>query len=156
MTKKSANGKNSNLDLVAALKIVLADTYVLAVKAHGYHWNVTGPEFVQLHEFFGKQYESLFVAADEIAERIRALDALAPPSMAQFLSHTTIAETGTKPLTAKAMLSDFSKAHEHAIASIDVALELSDDMDDTGSEDLMIKRRAEHEKTLWMLKSLLA
>lgn len=149
-----AKTTNSEGALVAALGGVLADTYVLAVKTHGYHWNVTGPLFAPLHDFFGKQYEALFLAADEIAERIRALGAMAPSSMAQLLARATIKEASGEKLDATAMIADLLVSHEAANAGIDKAIELADNFDDDGTEDLLIQRRKEHDKTIWMLQSM--
>jgi starvation-inducible DNA-binding protein len=72
---------------VAALKQLLAESYQLFVKTHGYHWNVVGPQFVELHKLFEEQYNDLFEAVDEIAERVRALGAKAPPSFSAFTPH---------------------------------------------------------------------
>lgn len=154
MPRKSAKSQKPQAALTKALSVVLADTYVLAVKAHGYHWNVTGMSFAPLHEFFGKQYEALFEAADEIAERMRALGVFAPGSMAQLLAHTTIQEAGAKPLAAEAMIADLLKSHERAAAGIDRAIALADGLNDDASEDLLTQRRAAHDKTIWMLKSM--
>ncbi len=155
MSKKTSPAKNSSAIVAAALTGVLADTYVLAIKTHGYHWNVTGPGFLQLHAFLDAQYTGLFQAADVIAERIRALGSTAPGSMAQFLENTELVEAGAKPPPAQAMLGDLVKTHEKLIQRIDAAIEIADDVDDVASEDVLIQRRAEHDKTLWMLKSLL-
>lgn len=141
--------------LISALGVVLADTYVLGVKYHGYHWNVTGPLFPQLHDFFGKQYLAAFAAADEVAERIRALGAVAPGGMAQFLALATITEAAAKPPAARDMIADLVKSHELACMGIDKAIAIADDCDDDATEDQMIQFRAVQDKTLWMLKSML-
>ena len=153
MAKK--NPSVINAAVTDALRGVLADTYVLGVKYHGYHWNVTGPLFPQLHDFFGKQYLAAFAAADEVAERIRALGAVAPGGMAQFLAQTTIAEAAAKPPAAKHMVADLVKSHKLAVIGIDKAIAIADDRDDDVTEDQMIQFRAEHDKTVWMLKSML-
>jgi starvation-inducible DNA-binding protein len=140
--------------LISALGAVLADTYVLAVKSHGYHWNVTGALFPQLHEFFGKQYDGLFEAADVVAERIRALGSFAPTGLAQLLAQATVAEAPKQPQDAPAMLADLVKSHETLVKAINKAISIADDCDDNATEDLMIQRRAEHDKTLWMLRSM--
>lgn len=148
MTKKNSNQK----ELIAALTTVLADTYVLAVKSHGFHWNVTGPYFPQLHAFFETEYTALFAAADEIAERIRALGAPAPGSMAQLLEHSSVKEAGSKTLSAKEMLAELVAAHEIAAADIAAVRKLAALADDIVTDDLMVQRNGAHDKTLWMLR----
>lgn len=148
--------RNSNTnELVAALSVALANTYVLAVKTHGYHWNVTGINFPQLHSFFEAQYTGLLAAADELAERIRGLGAAAPASMAQLLELTSIKETGNKPLTAKEMLADLVVAHAVLVADLAVLHQLATQADDIVTEDLLVQRKADHDKTLWMLQAQL-
>jgi starvation-inducible DNA-binding protein len=152
MAKKS--GKNSD-KMVSALKRVLADTYVLAVKTHGYHWNVTGPLFPQLHAQFSEQYTALFTAADDLAERIRALGAPAPGGMAQFLAQTGLLEAPGKLQSSSAMIKDLVASREKLSAEIGAAIELADDVDDDVTEDLLITQHGDHQKTIWMLKSQL-
>ncbi len=152
MTKRNSNHK----ELIAALGTVLADTYVLAVKTHGYHWNVTGTDFPQLHDFFDREYTALIAAADEIAERIRALGALAPAGMTQLLQLAEVKDTGGKVLSAGAMLADLTTAHELTVAGLAAARKLANTADDVVTDDLLIGRIAAHEKTLWMLKAQLA
>lgn len=77
--------------VIGALKVLMGETYALYAKTHGYHWNVTGPRFPELHDFFGKQYTELWTALDVIAERLRALGVFAPASPGEILSHATIA-----------------------------------------------------------------
>jgi len=132
---------------------VLSDTYVLAVKTHGYHWNVTGPLFPQLHKMFGEQYEELIEAADSIAERIRGLDLPVSGSMESFLANSEINEATRPPGSAADMIKDLLESHEilrkrAAKASDDLA-----DIDDVASEDLMIERLRYHDKVIWMLRS---
>jgi starvation-inducible DNA-binding protein len=152
MTKKS----NHSNDLPKSLGVVLADTYALAVKTHGCHWNVEGMNFSDLHALFDGQYTALFAAADVIAERIRALGQYAPNDMAQLLALSTLPESSSKPLTAKAMLADLVKAHETVVASIEAARAVATALEDAVTDDLLIQRRTEHDKTLWMLRAYLA
>ena len=154
MAAKSS-AKKSGTKVVEALIDVLSDTYVLGVKTHGYHWNVTGPFFTQLHAMFGGQYEALFEAADEIAERIRALDVPAPGSMSVFLANTAIKEAGGQKLSDEEMVADLLKGHEALRARLVKAADAADDADDSATEDLMIQRIQEHDKTIWMLRAQL-
>ena len=148
--------KNSNTQMAEHLIDVLSGTYVLMVKTHGYHWNVTGQDFPQLHTFFETQYTQLFAATDEIAERIRALDLPAPGSMAAFLDNTELKEEAGRTLTPQAMLKDLLKSHEQMRECIIKAADFADEVDDLGSEDLLIQRLKEHEKTIWMIRTQLA
>jgi len=152
MTKKS----NHSNDLPKALGVALGDTYALAVKTHGCHWNIEGMNFSDLHALFDSQYTALFAAADVIAERIRSLGQYAPNDMAQLLALSTLPPSGSKPLNAKAMLADLVKAHEAVIASIEAARAVADALEDAVTDDLLIQRRTEHDKTLWMLRAYLA
>jgi starvation-inducible DNA-binding protein len=145
--------KNSTTQIAGHLKGVLADTYTLMIKTHGYHWNVTGPLFPQLHKLFEDQYNALFSAADEIAERIRALDVFALGSMTAFLETTVVKEAGAQPPTAAAMVKDLMKTHEQVRARIAEACDLAGELGDKSSEDIMIKRLDEHDKIIWMLRA---
>ncbi|MDX1922521.1 MAG: Dps family protein [Alphaproteobacteria bacterium] len=152
---KQAARKASPSDAVAkCLNVVLADTYILALKTHGFHWNVEGPLFLQLHEFFGKQYEALTDAADELAERLRALDTYAPASFAQFSRLGNIMEE-TKVPSPEGMiaqlLSDFEVLAEDLVNGIDAA----DEADDVDTEDLLTGQLHEVHKTAWMLRTML-
>jgi len=153
MTKATAPKQNSVNAMAKHLAQVLSDTYVLAVKTHGYHWNVTGPQFSDLHAFFGTQYEELLAAADLVAERIRALGLMPDGSMDAFLQNTAIKEAGAKPITAEAMLEDLLNSHKQVIDGIKAAANFADDIDDIGSEDLMVQRLHAHDKASWMIRS---
>ena len=148
-----ASVRNASAQVAKHLSWVLSDTYVLMVKTHGYHWNVTGPEFRELHLLFEEQYNELFTAADEIAERIRALNVNAPVSMGDFLTHTSIKEATNVP-KAMAMVKDLIASNENARMRIAEARAFANEVDDTASEDLMNQRLRAHDKALWMLRSI--
>lgn len=145
--------RNSNTEMAEHLIDVLSDTYVLVVKTHGYHWNVTGPLFPQLHAFFGEQYKALFEAADDIAERIRALDLPSPGSMEALLENTAVKESTVEPIAAKSMVQNLLKAHEITRERIEKARAFAEEIEDRATEDLMIARLQEHDKAIWMLRS---
>lgn len=145
--------KNSATQMVKHLTNVLSDTYVLGVKTHGYHWNVTGALFPQLHAMFEGQYTALFAAADEIAEHIRALDMPAPGSMAAFQDNSSIKEANGQVLSATAMVKDLLKSHEQVRVRVTAACEFAGELGDKASEDLMIQRLRAHDKTIWMLRA---
>jgi len=150
MPQKSRN--NSNAQMAKHLVNVVSDTYLLMIKTHGYHWNVTGPLFPQLHLFLEAQYNELFLAADEIAERIRALDVLAPGSTETFKHHTAVKEAGEKPLSASAMLKDLLATHEQVRWRVEEARKFADEVDDRATEDLLNSRLRAHDKMMWMIR----
>lgn len=134
---------------IASLTAVLADTYALAVKTHAAHWNVTGGGFFQLHEAFGGQYEALFEAADELAERIRALGSPAPAGLAAIAKAAAVADIdGTDGRELAKALRDDHRALAKACAK---AARTAADEGDEGTADLLIGRGQEHDKTAWML-----
>lgn len=142
-------------NIAQALSRVLADTYTLYLKTQGYHWNVIGPFFTTLHEAFGKQYDELAGAIDEVAERIRALGFVAPASFSEFVALASIQENKSNP-TATEMVQALLSDHEAATRTVRAALEAAQKGGDEGTADLMVGRLQAHEKTAWMLRSLLA
>lgn len=150
-----ATRKASPNDAVAkSLNVALADTYVLALKAHGFHWNVEGPLFLQMHEFFGKQYEALTDAADELAERLRALDTYAPASFAQFTRLGNIMEE-TKVPSPEGMVAQLLSDFEVLAEDLESGIEASGDANDKDTEDLLTGQLHEAHKTAWMLRAML-
>ncbi len=134
---------------------VLADTYTLYLKTHNYHWNVTGPMFNTLHLMFEEQYTELWAAVDLIAERIRSLGEFAPGSNSQFARLTSIAEADGIP-AAERMLSDLVAGHEAVARCARTAFAAAEAAGDQSTTDLLTQRLQVHEKTAWMLRSMLA
>ena len=134
---------------------VLADTYTLYLKTHNYHWNVTGPMFNTLHLMFQEQYNELWVAIDLIAERIRSLGAFAPGSYAEFARLTSITEAEGIP-TAEEMLAALVAGHEAVVRTARTVFAAAESAGDQSSADLLTQRIQIHEKTAWMLRSMLA
>jgi starvation-inducible DNA-binding protein len=147
------SSKNSAAQMAKHLANVVSDTYILMIKTHGYHWNVTGPMFPQIHAFFEAQYQELFAAVDEIAERIRALDFPAPGSTEMFKNHTAVKESGSQSLSATGMLKDLLKSHEQTRERIEEARAFAEEIEDRASEDLMIGRLRAHDKVIWMTRA---
>lgn len=137
-----------------ALSSVLADSYFLYLKSHNYHWNVTGPRFAQLHELFEEQYQELAEAVDDIAERIRALDKKAPGTFREFSKLTSIEEK-SGDMDAAQMIDDLRTGHEAIARKAREAAEIAESARDEASADLLTERIKTHEKTAWMLRSLL-
>lgn len=146
--------KKDRESIAANLSKLLADTYSLYLKTHGFHWNVTGPMFNTLHLMFETQYNELWTAADTIAERVRALDVHAPASYTQFGKLTSIAEETGVP-DWKAMVQQLVDGHETASRTAREVFRIADKADDQPTADLATQRMQEHERTAWMLRSLL-
>ncbi len=136
------------------LSKVLADSYMLYLKTHNYHWNVTGPQFHSLHAMFEEQYTELAEAIDEIAERIRALGFYAPGSFKSFAKLSKVEEEEDVP-DAMGMVSNLIEANEQVLRTAREVLPACDKADDEASLDLMTQRLQVHSKTAWMLRSTL-
>jgi len=142
-------------DIVAGLSKVLADSYTLYLKTHNYHWNVVGPMFLSLHAMFEVEYTELALAVDEIAERIRALGAPAPASYHQFAALTVVPEDTDLP-DAQEMVRRLVSAHEATARTVRTLMPLAEGAPDQVTVDLLVRRLDVHEKTAWMLRSILA
>ena len=136
------------------LSRVLADTYVLYGKTHGFHWNVTGPMFNTLHLMFMEQYTELWNALDVIAERIRALGVVAPHGGSTLATLASIEEAQQQP-AALAMVQELMSGHEAVARTARSLFPLVDAAGDEPTADLLTQRLQIHEKTAWMLRSLL-
>ncbi len=140
--------------VVEGLNLVLADSYALMALTHLAHWNVEGTDFFQLHKAFQEQYEDLFEAVDEIAERVRALDAYAIGGL-NVLGRTAGMEEFKSPMPQRDYVAALIVAHEKVIDDAVVVRDNAGVANDLQTQDLMIKRLEFHEKTVWMLKSYL-
>ncbi|HYD31707.1 MAG TPA: Dps family protein [Azospirillaceae bacterium] len=138
--------------LADGLARVLADTYTLLGKTHGFHWNVTGPNFHSLHEMFQEQYQELVEAVDLVAERVRAIGFFAPGSLSQFLKLTAIQDEMGVP-EARNMLEQLVRDHETVNQSCRAVEELAEKLHDPVTQDLMNDRMKSHEKAAWMLRA---
>jgi starvation-inducible DNA-binding protein len=133
---------------------VLADSTVLYAKTHGFHWNVTGPMFNTLHLMFMEQYTELWNALDEIAERIRALGHPAPFGGSTYSGLSSIPETHGVP-AALEMVRELVEGHEAVARTIRGVFAVAEEAGDQPTADLLTQRLQIHEKTAWMLRSLL-
>lgn len=133
---------------------LLADTYTLYLKTHNFHWNVVGPKFHDLHLMFEEQYTELATAVDDIAERIRTLGFPAPGTYPQFAALTSIDETVGVP-SADDMVAILTRDNETVIRTARRILPLAQEADDESTASLIADRMVIHEKTAWMLRSLL-
>lgn len=142
-------------ELQAAMKIVLANTFVMYFKAHSYHWNIEGKNFSEYHEFFGDLYEELHGAVDPIAEQIRALDAYAPFGLEDLYDAKTIADDQSRVVLPQQMFSNLLQANTSLISSLDKAFELATYAKKQGLCNYLADRLDIHAKHSWMLKSYL-
>ena len=138
-----------------ALSNVLADTFVLYLKTHNFHWNVTGPMFHTLHQMFDEHYNEMWLAVDAIAERIRSLGFIAPGSYGEFTKLTYLQESPVAR-NANEMIAELLRDHETTARTARSALAAARTAVDAPTEDLLTQRLAAHEKAAWMLRSLLA
>jgi len=156
--KNNAQIGISEQDSEAVIDILtkaLADEYVLYTKTRNYHWNVVGPNFNDLHKFFEGQYDQTAEDIDEIAERIRALGGKAVATITEFLQHTRLEEhPGTYP-DSKSMVGNLVADHETIIQNIRKDIKLCEQHNDVGTEDFLTSMLEKHEKTAWMLRSVL-
>ena len=136
------------------LSKLLADTYSLYLKTHNFHWNVEGPMFNTLHVMFMDQYTELWTALDAIAERIRSLGYPAPGTYREFSRLTSIPETDGVP-DALEMVRLLVEGHEAVARTARAAFPAADKGGDESTADLLTQRLQVHEKTAWMLRSLL-
>ena len=144
----------SQNDVVEALSVLLASSYTLYLKTHNYHWNVTGPMFQTLHLMFEEQYTELATAVDDLAERIRALGAYAPGSYAAYAKLSSIEESEDVP-RAQEMIQQLIHGHETVAKTARSVFPAAEEGSDEVTADLLTQRMTVHEKTAWMLRSLL-
>jgi starvation-inducible DNA-binding protein len=140
--------------IAEGLSRLLADTYSLYLKTHYFHWNVTGPMFHSLHQMFEEEYVELAQAVDDIAERIRTLGAVAPGSYSQFSELSSVAETRDVP-QAQEMVRLLVEGNEAVVRTARAAFPAAERAGDEATVDLITERMRTHEKTAWMLRSMI-
>lgn len=140
--------------IAAGLVKLLADTYSLYHKTHGYHWNVRGPNFASLHTLLEGQYQEIWEATDVIAERIRAVGELVPQGYGALANLTGI-EDGDPEKSWEEMIADLKRDNETVIATARSAFPTAEAAGDEASVDLLTERLRAHEKHAWMLRSTL-
>lgn len=142
--------------LGARLAAATADTYLLLAKTQGYHWNVAGPLFVSIHELTESQYQDLFEAGDDLAERIRALGEASPGSYKRFAELSAIEEDDGAPKSAKAMVDALAHDNELVARRLKAASDVAEELGDKVTEDMLIERMQVHEQNAWMLRAIVA
>ncbi|MDI1363911.1 MAG: DNA starvation/stationary phase protection protein [bacterium] len=141
-------------DIASGLNKVLADSYALYLKTHGYHWNVRGPNFQSLHVLLEGQYTEEWTALDAIAERIRALGELAPQGYAAFGNLSSIKD-GDPEQDWEAMFKELKTDNETVIATLRDAFPAAEAAGDEATADLLTQRLLAHEKHAWMIRATL-
>ncbi|MEM1442513.1 MAG: Dps family protein [Verrucomicrobiota bacterium] len=141
-------------EITESLRLVVADCYGLISQTHLCHWNVRGTGFFALHQAFEEQYTELFTAVDEVAERIRALGALAPGGLQNLASLAGMDEI-PEDSDAHTMVAHLAKCNEKLVTDLGAARDLASEKEDSETEDMLIARIQVHQKTIWMLKSFL-
>lgn len=141
-------------ELIQKAKECLADTFVMYMKAHSYHWNVTGSDFPQLHDFFGKLYEELHGSLDDLSEQIRTLDSFAPASLARIVELSNIKED-IKIVNVDMMLSNLLEANQRVIQTVTETYELAEKEKAYAYSNFLQDRLTVHAKHGWMLKSII-
>ena len=148
-------GEPERREIAAGLARLLADTFTLYLQTHNFHWNVTGPMFEDLHEMFEDQYNGLWQAVDPIAERIRSLGYPVAASCSEFGELASVREVDGVP-NALEMVALLVKGHEVVVRTARSVVPAVERVSDQATLDLLTDRLRFHEKTAWMLRSLLA
>lgn len=151
---RSGPGGDARSQVADGLSRLLADTYAVYLKTHGYHWNVEGPNFAALHQMFMSQYTEIWTAIDLVAERIRALGAYAPQGYRAFSSLSGV-QDGNPEQAAEAMLAELAGDHGALIANARKAREAAEAAGDDVTASLIDDRVDAHEKYAWMLRASL-
>ena len=141
--------------LIASLRVTLANTYEMYFKAHGHHWNVEGVEFPQYHKFFQKLYESLHDAADPIAEEIRKLDGQAPYGLNMITQFKTVKDSAIFGNNLRDMLLDLQNANNECIDALNESFKLASEQNLQGLMNFLAGRLEDHTKHGWMLRASL-
>jgi starvation-inducible DNA-binding protein len=147
--------EDDRIAIAEGLKVLLADSYTLYLQTHNFHWNVTGPQFRELHLMFEEHYTELATAVDDIAERIRTLGVAAPGTYKAFAELSRIEEVEGVP-AASEMVARLTAAHEQVVRSCREVLATAQEAGDESTAALVSDRMRVHEKTAWMLRALAA
>jgi starvation-inducible DNA-binding protein len=146
--------EQDRINVAEGLKKLLADSYTLYLQTHNFHWNVTGPQFRELHLMFEEHYTELATAVDVIAERIRTLGVAAPGTYKAFASLSSIEEVEGVP-AAEEMVQMLTQGHEKVVKTSREVLRIAQDAGDESTASLVSDRMRVHEKTAWMLRATL-
>lgn len=155
MSVNTGINEGRKADIARELSRLLAETYTLYLKTHKYHWNVTGPNFHNLHGMFEEQYTALALAVDEIAERVRVMGVKAPGSYGEFADLSSVKDDASLNATTDQMVANLLEDHEQVARTAKEILPILDGANDEGTNSLLGARIEYHEKTAWMLSSII-
>lgn len=144
--------ESNRIAIADGLKKLLADSYTLYLQTHNFHWNVSGPQFRELHLMFEEHYTELAIAVDDVAERIRTLGVAAPGTYRSFAELSSIKEVDGVPKAADMVLL-LLQGHEAVVKTCRSVLKLAQNADDESTSALVGDRMRVHEKTAWMLRA---
>jgi len=150
-----AKSKNTTKSVVTELNAFLASSYVALVKLHHVHWSVTGPLFKPVHELTQEQYEELFVGIDDLAEQIRQLGEHPVASMVEFVKLSSLKEFSGSPKKAEKMIEELLKDQYTLSEQAKALIQLTGDVGDDATQDLIIARKQVHDKAAWMWEATL-
>lgn len=153
--KTLPEAQNENEEVLAALRLVLSDTFVLYMKTYAVHWNYQGPKFFSVHKMTEEQYGQLAEAIDKIAERIRALGETAPISLQTILASSDLEEMSRTEASTDQALLNLISSHTLLAQRAHEACKTCEEAEDVFSQDMMIQRVGEHDKAAWMIRSFL-
>lgn len=148
--------EDKRMEIAKSLSGLLAESYTLYLKTHKYHWNVTGPMFQTLHLMFEEHYTAMALAVDELAERIRVLGIKAPGSYTEFAEISRVKEDSSHDTSAEDMIKNLLGDHEQIVRTAKEILPMLEGANDEGTNSLLGARIEYHEKTAWMLRSLIS
>ena len=139
-------------ELQKAAKVAFASTFSFYLKAHNFHWNITGPDFLEYHELFGKIYEEVYTSIDDFAEKIRSLDTFVPASLDRF-SMLTLIDDETDILDQNSMLSELYQDNQKMVKLLKMVYDVAEQFGENGFSNFLAERMDAHRKHGWMLKS---
>lgn len=140
--------------VIETLQVALANTFAMYLRAHVFHWNTVGPNFVADHKYLDELNGELFGAVDPFAEHIRACGGMTPSGIGEFASLSTVADPGTPEAKAPAMWAELEEANDEVVASIEAAFVAADEVGDQGLINFLADRLDVHAKHGWFLRSL--
>jgi len=139
-------------ELQKAAKVAFASTFSFYLKAHNFHWNITGPDFLEYHELFGKIYEEVYASIDDFAEKIRSLDTFVPASLDRF-SMLTLIDDETDILDQNSMLTELYQDNQKMVKLLKMVYDVAEQFGENGFSNFLAERMDAHRKHGWMLKS---
>jgi starvation-inducible DNA-binding protein len=139
-------------ELQKAAKVAFASTFSFYLKAHNFHWNITGPDFLEYHELFGKIYEEVYASIDDFAEKIRSIDTFVPASLDRF-SMLTLIDDETDILDQNSMLSELYQDNQKMVKLLKMVYDVAEQFGENGFSNFLAERMDAHRKHGWMLKS---